>query len=119
LKVNTELTLEKMKSDLMSTLAEQEDWASKEQQTGFNNLSKELFAFVKEVQLVAQQQVVLQSLLFEEMLQREENIKDAHQATRDWMFEKNETKFMKWLEAGKGIYWVRGKVRDYLLFIPF
>lgn len=56
------------------------------------------------------QQEVLQSLVFEEMKQREETIKDAHEMTLNWMFEKPETGFMNWLEADGGIYWVRGKV---------
>ena len=62
--------------------------------------------------MLAQQQAILQTLLFEEMEQREESIKDAHKATLDWMFQKNGTKFKEWLESEKGIYWVRGKVRS-------
>ncbi|KAH8745708.1 hypothetical protein BGZ57DRAFT_936187 [Hyaloscypha finlandica] len=58
---------------------------------------------------VKHQQDVLQSLVFEEMKQREETIKDAHEMTLDWMFENPETGFMGWLKAESGIYWVRGK----------
>jgi hypothetical protein len=43
--------------------------------------------------------------MFEEMWQREEAIKDAHKITLNWIFEKNEIKFMGWLEAEDGIYW--------------
>lgn len=117
MKVNTDLKIEKLKIDLISTLAEPEDWGAKERQTSFDNLSKKFLAFVEESKLVAQQQIILRSLLFEQIFQREENIKDAHQATLDWMFEKNETKFMNWLETGKGIYWVRGKVRKQLVAV--
>jgi hypothetical protein len=108
--VKTDLTLEKLKEDLISTLGRHSDGVAKEQQASFDNFSKQLFAFVKEGQLVTHQQIILQTLLFEEMEQREETIKDAHKATLDWMFEKEEVKFMKWLETEKGIYWVKGKV---------
>jgi hypothetical protein len=64
----------------------------------------------KEGQQVAQQLAVLQTLLFEEILQREETIKDVHKATLEWMFAKNKTKFMDWLEFKEGIYWVKGRV---------
>lgn len=57
------------------------------------------------------QHKILRSLNFEEMGQREETIKDAHKATLNWVLENNETKFLDCLEAEKGIYWVKGKVR--------
>lgn len=109
LNVNTNLTLEEMKGDLLCTLQKQWDRVEKEQLTYLDNLSEELCALAKEGQQVAQQQAILQTLLFEEILQREETIKDAHEATLDWMFEKNKTKFMEWLEFKEGIYWVKGK----------
>jgi hypothetical protein len=108
--MNTDLNLEKMKLELISTLDRGRDEAARQQQAGFDMLSKQLFSLVEEGQLVAQQQTILQTLLFEEMEQREEAIKDAHKTTLDWMFERNETKFMNWLETGNGIYWVKGKV---------
>ena len=108
--MNTTLTLEETKRDLLCTLQKQWDRVEKGQLTHLDNLSEELFALAKEGQQVAQQQAVLQTLLFEEILQREETIKDAHKATLDWMFEKNKTKFMEWLEFKEGIYWVKGKV---------
>lgn len=112
LKMNTDLNLEKMKLELISTLDRGRGEAARQQQAGFDMLSKQLFSLVEEGQLVAQQQTILQTLLFEEMEQREEAIKDAHKTTLDWMFERNETKFMNWLETGNGIYWVKGKVYD-------
>ncbi|KAH8752602.1 hypothetical protein BGZ57DRAFT_95902 [Hyaloscypha finlandica] len=109
LKMNTDLNLEKMKLELISTLDRGRDEAARQQQAGFDMLSKQLFSLVEGGQLVAQQQTILQTLLFEEMEQREEAIKDAHKTTLDWMFERNETQFMNWLETGNGIYWVKGK----------
>jgi hypothetical protein len=119
--VDTNLKLEEMKRDLRWTLQKQWDRVEKEQLTHLDNLSEELCALVKEVQQVAQQQAILQTLLFEEILQREETIKDAHKATLDWMFEKNNTKFVEWLEFKEGIYWVKGKVccHDYIPLLIF
>jgi hypothetical protein len=109
--MNTDVSLQKLKSDIISTLERHSDEAAKEQQTRFNNLSKELFVLAKQGPQLAQQQLMLQTLLFEEMEQREENIKDAHKTTLNWMFQKK-IKFTNWLESEKGIYWVKGKVRD-------
>jgi len=117
LKVNTEQTLELSKLDLLHTVKN----PLMAQQNDFDNLPTKLSSFIKEGQMLAQQQAILQTLLFEQMEQREENIKDAHKATLDWMFQKNGAKFMEWLEAEEGIYWVRGKVRnslDELLTFP-
>jgi hypothetical protein len=108
--MTTAQTLEKLKLDLISTLERQRDRAGREQQTRLDNFSKQLFALAKEGQEVLQQQIILQTLLFEQMEQREENIKDAYKTTLDWLFEKNETRFMDWLESEQGIYWVKGKV---------
>lgn len=110
LKMNTKLTLEEMRKNLVSTLEIQAKEALQKQQAGLSNFSKQLLAFAKEGQLVAEQQSRLQTLLFEEMEQREESIKDAHKTTLDWMFEKKKTNFMNWLETEKGVFWVKGKV---------
>ncbi|PMD42737.1 hypothetical protein L207DRAFT_553693 [Hyaloscypha variabilis F] len=105
LKMNTEQTLELSKLDLLHTVKN----PLMAQQNDFDNLPTKLSSFIKEGQKLAQQQAILQTLLFEQMEQREENIKDAHKATLDWMFQKNGAKFMEWLETEEGIYWVRGK----------
>jgi TolA-binding protein len=113
LRMNTNLNLEEMKKDIIGTLEKQEDRVKKEKKdrlTSFDDLSKELRMLAKEGQQVAQQQAILQTLLFEEMEQRHETIKDAHKATLDWMFEPNKMKFVEWLETESGIYWVKGKV---------
>jgi hypothetical protein len=116
--MNTNRKLEKLQEDLISTLklhAEREEKTTKEQRTRFDRFSKTLFSFIQEARLVSQQQILLQTLLFEEIQQREENIKDAHKATLDWMFEKSEIKFMDWLKTEQSIYWVKGKV--YVLYL--
>ena len=65
-------------------------------------------------------QKYLESLWFPEINAREENIKDAHKDTYDWIFPTHENSaprwsdlrwsdFNQWLESGKGIYWISGK----------
>jgi TolA-binding protein len=113
--MNTNLNLEEMKKDIIETLEKQEDRVKKEKKdrlTSFDDLSKELRTLAKEGQQVAQQQAILQTLLFEEMEQRHETIKDAHKATLNWMFEPNKMKLVEWLETERGIYWVKGKVSE-------
>lgn len=112
--MNTDWTLEKLKKDLVLIVEKQQE----AQQTSFDAFSAQLSAFVKEGQLLPQQQSILQTLIFEEMEQREETIKDAHKKTLDWMFERNEISFMEWLESEEEIYWVKGKVRNPLLTPP-
>ena len=111
LKINRDLTLENLRVDILEALDEQGNAAVKGY-TGLDKLSKQLFALAEEGQRVTQEQKVLESLIFEEMEQRGEAIKDAQSATLDWMFRENGTRFMNWLKAETGIYWVKGKVRD-------
>lgn len=108
LKVNTDLKLEKLRSDIVMILTKQGN-ASATGHTGLDSLSEKLLTLAAEGKKVEAEQKILESLIFEEMYQREETIKDAHKSTLDWMFNKNDLQFMDWLEAEKGIYWVRGK----------
>ncbi|KAN0101586.1 hypothetical protein V8E51_012096 [Hyaloscypha variabilis] len=105
LKMNTTGTLELLREDLLHTVKT----PLMAQQNDFHDLPTKLSSFIKEGQMLVRRQAILQTLLFEQMEQREENIKDAHKATLDWMFQKNGAKFMEWLETEEGIYWVRGK----------
>ncbi|KAE9369265.1 hypothetical protein N431DRAFT_469190 [Stipitochalara longipes BDJ] len=104
-----------LKGEFVSTLERLIYEVAKEQQAGFDHLSKQLFTFVGEISLVEEQQRRLSSPLFEEMKQREETIKDAHKTTLDWMFVKDEFKFMEWLESGAGIFWVKGSGKSTLM----
>ncbi|KAL6720867.1 hypothetical protein ACLMJK_002792 [Lecanora helva] len=48
-------------------------------------------------------------------LRREENIKDAHKKTFEWIFDRADegvrpwSNFVRWLETGQGTYWIHGK----------
>ena len=58
---------------------------------------------------------LLDSLWFDEIHSREENIVDAHRETFEWIFDKSDhavgswDSFIGWLESRQGTYWVNGK----------
>ncbi|KAI3325623.1 hypothetical protein HD806DRAFT_490791 [Xylariaceae sp. AK1471] len=68
----------------------------------FNTLSGEIIN-------VQKQQKILKSLRFPEIRIRHESIKAAHFKTFQWIFDSQGPGFVDWLEAGEGIYWIRGK----------
>jgi hypothetical protein len=108
--MNTSWKLEQLRDNVLRALREHGEAAAKEQAAN-KSLAEQLLALIGECKKVELQQKILESLIFEEMEQREENIKDAHKTTLDWIFKRNDTKFVNWLETENGIYWVRGKVR--------
>jgi hypothetical protein len=58
---------------------------------------------------------LLESLRFDTMTYRYEAISEAHQKTFEWIFQESDatargwSNFSNWLEAGSGIYWIKGK----------
>lgn len=71
----------------------------------------------QQIALVANEhrRALLESLHFPEMHLRQENIKDNHKNTFEWIFDNSGdqlrpgTNFMEWLEVGHGTYWISGK----------
>lgn len=62
-----------------------------------------------ELDPVPQQLAVLESLVFEEMRQREITIRDAFAKTYAWIFDSVSSPFARWLEGGTGTFWISGK----------
>jgi hypothetical protein len=58
------------------------------------------------------EQQILASLMYPSLKEREENIKDAHQLTLDWVLSNDDTQFSRWLSADSNIYWLKGKVSN-------
>ncbi|KAK8875012.1 small s protein [Apiospora arundinis] len=52
---------------------------------------------------------VLGQLGFYGMVDRYEDIAEAHKNTFRWIYEKKELQFVDWLRGGEGIYWISGK----------
>jgi hypothetical protein len=108
MKINTTLRLDQLRVDIVDTLNKQAR-STASWDIALDNLSRKLAAFAEEGKRVEQEQKILKSLTFESMKQREEEIKEAHKRTLEWIFKKPETRFMDWLKVDNGIYWVRGK----------
>ena len=60
-------------------------------------------------------QALIQSLLFPEIILRQEQIDDAHERTFEWIFDESGEElrlwscFVTWLKTGSGLYWINGK----------
>jgi hypothetical protein len=52
---------------------------------------------------------ILDSLLFEEIEWREEQIHESYGATFNWIFEDSSTPFKQWLDTGSEAFWICGK----------
>lgn len=54
-------------------------------------------------------EVILRSLLFDTISDRESGVPDAHQGTFAWAFDDTKTSLPTWLRSGKGVFWIEGK----------
>ena len=76
------------------------------------HFQNDLKRYVEEDRIVSR---VLQSLAFENMYARQENVDEAYSRTFRWIFDDNPnatepwSNFVKWLEVGEGMYWINGK----------
>jgi cytidylate kinase len=52
---------------------------------------------------------ILDSLLFEEIEWREEQIHESYGASFNWIFEDSSTPFKQWLDTGNEAFWICGK----------
>ncbi|KAH6717476.1 hypothetical protein BKA61DRAFT_476598, partial [Leptodontidium sp. MPI-SDFR-AT-0119] len=52
---------------------------------------------------------ILAQLEFSGMTDRYEDIAEAHKQTLQWIYERPDLKFVEWLEAGTGVFWITGK----------
>ncbi|MCJ1396255.1 hypothetical protein MMC18_009144 [Xylographa bjoerkii] len=86
----------------------------------FSRLSNSLASMTQESKTSELNRSVLTSLCFESMTVRHSRIAEAHAKTCEWIFEdgdhqtaeidpQSRTRFMEWLKADNGIYWVCGK----------
>lgn len=72
-------------------------------------IPSEAQGLAQEASKVATSQRILQSLLFDEIKFREEQIHEAHEKTFSWIFDDNATSFKKWLCSSSDVFWVSGK----------
>ncbi len=115
MKINTTLNLDQLRGNIVDTLDKLGESAASRTSAALKSFSRTLAALAEEGERVEREQKILQSLVFESMKQREEEIKDAHKLTLTWIFKNKETRFADWLAAESGIYWVKGKVSNHFL----
>ena len=73
-------------------------------------LSNNISSLAEEVRLSASDQVLLSSLRFDYMAQRQATVEPAHKQTFEWVLDPSSpVKFDDWLRFQDGIYWVMGK----------
>lgn len=75
----------------------------------FGSLPSAINRLVEEAQKFTISQRVLESLLFDEIKLREDQIQPAYTKTFTWIFEDDTTSFKRWLTSSDGIFWVSGK----------
>jgi hypothetical protein len=67
-------------------------------------------ALEKEIQQTQDQfNSILESLCFTNLKIRHLEIKEAHEKTFKWIFDKSLTNFVEWMKTSNGIFWISGK----------
>jgi energy-coupling factor transporter ATP-binding protein EcfA2 len=94
--------LDRMKSDILDAISKES-----ESQEAALDVSTKLFEWTKRVYSLKKEQVILQSLRFDEMVDRRGGIVEAQPCTFEWV-EKPKLSFLEWLSKDDGVYWVTG-----------
>ena len=64
---------------------------------------------LQQLDSLARQTSILESLQFEDMLQRENDITEAFGATCTWAFDAEASPLSSWLQTDTGVFWISGK----------
>lgn len=70
-------------------------------------MSERLLHWVEQASDIKREQAIIESLRFEGMLHRRQEIPTAHANTFEWAFAPR-LHFQEWLEADEGVYWISG-----------
>ena len=113
--IDIDMKIDKLRSDIRTSLAaadavnhsiklpvELPDWISK--------LHRETLSLRKQI-------VVVSSLNYSRILERERDIKEPHSTTCDWLFQdstrqdgqQSSTNMHEWLRTGENVFWISGK----------
>ncbi|KAL2681180.1 hypothetical protein Neosp_008787 [[Neocosmospora] mangrovei] len=74
-----------------------------------SKLVAQLEKLTTEVPRVKRQQMILQSLYFDKIKDRETEIKDHHKNTFEWILASEDTPFSHWLMDDTDLFWIKGK----------
>ncbi|RSL58818.1 hypothetical protein CEP54_007583 [Fusarium duplospermum] len=94
--------LDQMQSNIMAAFSR-----DCESQAAVVDIVAKLFEWTKGVHSLKKGQVILQSLRFDEMVDRRDGIVEAQPRTFQWV-EKPKLSFLEWLSKDDGFYWVTG-----------
>ncbi|RDL33042.1 uncharacterized protein BP5553_08481 [Venustampulla echinocandica] len=106
-----------MELHLLVSLKEHQSITSLKQANDFKALERavqeEVSRFFR-IQIADAEDCILGSLRYPTMMERYEEITEAHRKTFEWIFrnpdgEKPWSDFSKWLQSQNGIYWINGK----------
>lgn len=64
---------------------------------------------LQQMESLARQISILESLHFDDMLRREDDITEAFEGTYTWAFDAKASPLSSWLQNGAGIFWISGK----------
>lgn len=108
LEINRAHELERLKTEI---LAASKSWRPRFSHSppddAIKEMSSKLLDWVEQAAVLRREQAIIQSLRFDGMLHRRQEIPNAHKNTFQWVF-KPDLHFKEWLETGDGIYWVSG-----------
>ncbi|KAK5721184.1 hypothetical protein LTR17_014825 [Elasticomyces elasticus] len=77
--------------------------------TATSDLADRLSEFSKETKKVGMTQYLLTSFQYDGMRFREQAIPRSHAQTFDWIFSKQQSTYLDWLNNDSGMFWVAGK----------
>lgn len=102
--INTEFKLDQIRQDIHVMATNKE--------VGLAALKERLECLDAERKVSKQQTEVLESLFFPDLHRRFYRIPESDKYTSEWLFDRGKTSFGDWLEFGRGIFWITGKVRS-------
>ncbi|KAH7138017.1 hypothetical protein B0J11DRAFT_475230 [Dendryphion nanum] len=108
LHVTTHTEIDKMRLEVVNLLAIESDDMLREV-ASLEQTAAGLEALVATVKNMQFRHHILRDLGFDLMNDREDNVRNAHSFTLDWIFETNKSCLAEWLAHGRGVFWIYGK----------
>lgn len=107
----------RLRKDIVRTLQEAIKDGGEKIEAALEKMTERLAVLVSDVNVLAKELKVVESLLFTRISERQRRIAEAHPRTYDWLFEGVNVEgpgspgvsVVDWLREGSGTYWVSGK----------
>ena len=112
--IDMTIKIDELRLELVSALQESRKFPVTEYNS--SEISTRCIALAEMPNFVSKSKALLRSLHFKYIELRQDNIKDAHSHTFEWIFKgdsidgsRPNTGFLEWMQSQKSIYWVSGK----------